>query len=60
MGRAPEDEPVGAFFELPASQVATDVATAIDDFGFDLLRRTSESGRPNTVVSPYSVATLLT
>lgn len=60
MGRAPENEPVGAFFELPASQPVTDVATAIDDFGFDLLRRTSESGRPNTVVSPYSVATLLT
>jgi serpin B len=50
---------ISTLFGGTARQRAPDVATAINDFGFDLLRRTSESGGPNTVVSPYSVATLL-
>src|SRR5580765_4944499 len=57
--RGREDEPAGTPFEMPATQPTTDVATAIGDLGFNLLRQTSKSGRPNVVVSPYSVAALL-
>ena len=57
--RSRDNEPAGTPFEMPATQPTTDVATAIGDLGLNLLRRTSESGRPNVVVSPYSVAALL-
>ena len=59
MWRKPESGPVGPFFEPPPGGPAADVATATVEFGFDLLRHTVESGRRNTVVSPFSIAALL-
>lgn len=38
---------------------STRIGRAINDFAFDLLRHTSGSSGPNTVISPYSVASII-